>query len=214
MKIKIFASVLDSPNGDTQGAVDKLDGLVDGIHYDVMDGVFVPPTTYTAEDLAKLNIPMYKSVHLMVEKPDLSWIEDFAKAGADMITIHVESQQESLVNSINLIKEFGCAAGVSLKPMTKVEDVDKEVWSLIDEVLIMSVEPGWGGQKFMPEVLDKVKWIRDNYPDLDIAIDGGINAETGKLAVDAGCNVLGVGSYIVKSADYTAAVASLKQLEN
>lgn len=210
MFMKIYASILNAPEGKVQETIDKLSEHVDGIHYDVMDGKFVPPTTFTAEDFSKLNIPVANEVHLMVQHPDKNWVKDFADAGAEHITIHFESEQESVKSTLEMIKDLGLLAGLSIKPKTAVSDVPDEIWVMLDSVLIMSVEPGWGGQKFIPESLDKVRELRAKYPDLDIGIDGGINAETGKLALEAGCTTLGVGSYLVKSEDYAAAVAALR----
>ena len=209
MRTRVYASILDAPGEDVQLAIDKVSPYVDAIHYDVMDGKFVPPTAFSAAEFRKLSIPLFKSVHLMVEHPDKRWIDDFASAGADEITIHFEAKQKSVLGTIRRIKQLGCRAGLSIKPKTKVDDVPEELWRELDFVLVMTVEPGWGGQKFMTEVLDKVRRLRNKYPDLSIGVDGGINDKTAKLAVEAGCNVLAAGSYLLKSENYEAAVKSL-----
>ena len=121
----------------------------------------------------KTKVPL--DCHLMINNPHL-YIEDFAKAGAHIIVIHVEASRH-LPEDIQKIKDAGCKAGVALNPATPVEKIAK-VLPMVDMVLVMSVVPGFGGQSFMPEVLDKVRWLREHFPELDIQIDGGINHET------------------------------------
>lgn len=211
MQIKLLPSVLNVPDDDVQSAIDTVIDFVDGIHYDVMDGKFVPPTTFTIQDFQKLNVPTFTDIHLMVENPDEDWVEGFAAAGANLLTIHYEAQQKSVRGTLEQIKQLGCLAGLSIKPQTLVNDVPDDLWDYCDVALIMSVEPGWGGQSFISEVLDKVRYLREKYAEKDINIDGGINAETGKQACEAGCNMLVSGTYIFKSEDYRKAVESLRQ---
>jgi len=146
-------------------------------------------------------------VHLMIENPE-NYIDDFAKAGADILTVHYEVCSD-LPSVVSQIKSAGMKAGVSIKPGTNVE-VLEEILPKLDWVLIMSVEPGFGGQSFMPNALPKIKWLREKSSQLNIAVDGGINAETGAACKEAGANILIAGSYIFKSNDRIAAIASLR----
>lgn len=207
--IKILPSILNVPNNDVQAAIDDVRDFVDGMHYDVMDGKFVPPTTFTVDDFRKLKLAMFSDVHLMVDHPE-EVIEGYAKAGADLLTIHYEAQQKDVRSTLEQIKKLGCLAGLSIKPKTLVTDVPDDLWEYADVALIMSVEPGWGGQSFIEEVLEKVKYLRTKYQHKDINIDGGINAETGRKACHAGCNMLVAGTYIYKSDDYRGAVEALR----
>ncbi len=175
------------------------------LHFDVMDGHFVPNLTFGPDILKgfrKACPELVMDVHLMVENPDM-FVEAFVKAGADIITFHVEAVQESkkIHALIDKIHGLGCKAGLVVKPKTDVSVVD-EFLNKIEMVLIMSVEPGFGGQKFMEDMLPKVSYLRkqideNNYPCL-IEIDGGINNETYQKAVDAGVEVLVAGSYVFK----------------
>lgn len=210
MSVKVLASVLNVPENNVQKGIDAITPFVDGIHYDVMDGKFVPPKTFTVKDYQALRIKTFTDIHLMVDHPE-DWIFGFAKAGANLLTIHYEAKQQSVMKTLEMIKQLGCLAGLSIKPKTFVTDVPEELWKYADVALIMSVEPGWGGQGFLDEVLSKVKYLREKYQDKDINIDGGITDKTGKLAVKAGCNMLVSGTYIFKSADYKKAVDSLRK---
>lgn len=209
MPLRILASVLNVPNNDVQKGIDRVISLVDGIHYDVMDGKFVPPKTFTIDDFRALRVPTFTDIHLMVEDPE-DWIEGFAKSGASLITIHHEARQRSVRGTLERIKKLGCLAGLAIKPKTLVRDISPDLWEYADVALIMSVEPGWGGQEFIPEVLEKVKYLRSTYHDKEIGIDGGINADTGRQACKAGCSMLVAGTIIFKSSDYRKAVESLR----
>lgn len=207
--LKVLPSVLNVPNDDVQQAIDEVIDHVDGIHYDVMDGKFVPPTTFSIEDFKALNVPTFTDIHLMVDHPE-EWIQGFADAGADLLTIHYEAEQKSVMKTLESIKNAGCMTGLSIKPGTLVEDVPQDLWDYCDVALIMSVEPGWGGQSFITEVLDKVRYLREKYENKEINIDGGINGETAQSACEAGCSMLVCGSYIFKSDDYAKAISSLR----
>ncbi len=207
--IRILPSVLNVPNHDVQAAIDTTSSFVDGLHYDVMDGHFVPPTTFSVEDFRKLKAPSFTDIHLMVDDPE-EWIVGFAKAGATLLTVHAEAKQRDLRSTLEAIKKLGCLAGLAIKPKTLLESVPDELWEYCDVALVMSVEPGWGGQSFMSEVLDKVRALRKKFYDKEINIDGGINEKTGKDAVHAGCSMLVAGNYIFKSADYKKAVELLR----
>jgi len=202
-KIQISPSILSADFSQLGNEIKKLiDAGADMIHVDVMDGHFVPNLTIgppVIKDLKKYSsIPF--DVHLMIS-PVHNYIEAYAKAGADIITIHPEAT-DNLQKSIEKIKEFNKKVGVSLNPETKI-DLIKNNLKHIDLVLIMSVNPGFGGQKFMPEVLQKIKDLvnirKEQNLNFDIEIDGGINFDNYRLAIDAGANILVSGTTIFKS---------------
>lgn len=165
------------------------------IHIDVMDGNFVPNITFGPPVIKSIRPCTDKvfDVHLMIEKPE-RYIKNFVDAGADIIVVHAEACIH-LHRVIQEIKSYGVKAGVSLNPHTPVE-VIKHLIPELDMVLIMSVNPGFGGQSFIPFTIDKIKEVRNLSKTIDIQIDGGINEETGKLCVNAGANVLVAGSYV------------------
>ena len=170
------------------------------IHVDVMDGHFVPNLTFGPPVIKKIRkctkLPF--DVHLMITQVD-KYIKDYADAGADIITIHPEATN-NLSQSIDIIKSCKKKAGVSLNPKTSVEPIKDELLKKLDLILIMSVNPGFAGQKFIPEVLDKVKFFRDkinnNKLNIDLEIDGGIDFKTAPLSIKAGANVLVSGTTI------------------
>lgn len=178
------------------------------LHLDVMDGSFVPNISFGAPVISSLrkHSPLVFDVHLMIENPD-RFIKDFADAGADIITVHAEAARH-LNRTIQLIKSYGKKAGVSLNPSTPISMIKHDLQNL-DMVLIMTVNPGFGGQLFIPEMIDKIRELREAAPHIDIEVDGGINSETGKLVKEAGANVLVAGSYIF-SGNYREKIESLK----
>ena len=203
--IKISPSILSadfSKLGEEIVALEKAGA--DYIHIDVMDGHFVPNITIGPEVIKRLR-PVTKlpfDVHLMIS-PVNNFIKDFADAGADIITFHPEATK-NISETINLIKKLGKKVGISLKPKSEINLVE-DYLSKVDLILIMSVEPGFGGQKFMPEVLDKMKTLRNLIDDrklnVDIEIDGGINFDNSKKAKDYGANILVSGSTVFKEHD-------------
>ena len=202
-KIQISPSILSADFSQLGNEIKRLDeGGADMIHVDVMDGHFVPNLTMGPPIIKVLRqytkLPF--DVHLMIS-PVHKYIKDYADAGADIITIHPEAT-EDLKSSVEHIKSLNKKVGVSLNPESKINLIT-DLLNEIDLVLIMSVNPGFGGQKFMPEVLEKIKElkkIRDQKNlDFDIEIDGGINFENNKLAIEAGANILVSGTTIFKN---------------
>jgi ribulose-phosphate 3-epimerase len=208
--IKIFPSLLACDMSKFQDEINRVEKIVDGIHYDVMDGDFVPNLSFGAPVLKCLNTsaPLGFDAHLMVSNPDVL-LEDFAKAGASSLSVHVETCAH-IHRTLQEINRLGMKAGVALNPATPYE-VAYEAIKKSDFVLVMSVNPGFGGQKFLPEVLDKIRKIRENFPRKDIQVDGGITDETASLVIEAGANWLVSGSYLFSAKNISEAVASLHQ---
>ena len=208
-------SVLDSDFTQIASTLKMLEEQkVDFVHFDVMDGNFVPNITFGPR-FVKYCRPHTKTlfdVHLMINNPD-KYAEEFARAGSDYITFHAETVKDP-ATVIKQIKSYGKKAGMSIKPKTPVKDLFPFVQEL-DLILIMSVEPGFGGQKFMEDMLDKSRQLRkiidDNKYDCILEIDGGINRETAPKAAAAGIDALVAGSAIFGSPDPVAAIAALRK---
>ena len=202
-KIKISPSILSADFSQLGNEIKRLeDGGADMIHVDVMDGHFVPNLTIGPPVIKALrsSTKLPFDVHLMIS-PVHKYIKSYAEAGADIITIHPEAT-DNLKKSINHIKELGKKVGISLNPNTKI-DIIKEFLNEINLVLIMSVHPGFGGQKFITEVLVKIKELKkikdQQNLNFDIEVDGGINFDTSKLVIEAGANILVSGTTIFKN---------------
>ena len=204
-KILISPSILAGDFSQLGKDIQKLeDAGADMIHVDVMDGHFVPNITIGPPVIKSLrkytDLPF--DVHLMIS-PVHKYIEDFSKAGSDIITIHPEATK-NVKDSIDLIKSLGKKVGLSLNPDTPIDKIEKYL-DQIDLVLVMTVYPGFGGQKFISKVLNKIKNLKnikdENKFQFDIEVDGGVNFENNKLAIDAGANILVSGTTIFKNND-------------
>ncbi len=213
--IKIAPSILSANFAKMGEEVQSLEkNGADVVHCDVMDGVFVNNITFgikMVEDIRKMtSLPL--DCHLMIVHPE-KYVERFAKAGADIITVHYEACQDNLKEVLELIKSTGVKCGAVINPDTPVEKI-KEVIPLCDMVLVMSVFPGFGGQKFIPSALDKLREIRaiinELGKDIDLEIDGGVTAENVEEIKAAGANVIVAGSAVFKAPDRAAMIAALK----
>lgn len=215
MTTKISASILSADFGNLERELKRAESSgCDMIHFDVMDGHFVPNLSYGVPVLKSIRqycaLPF--DVHLMITDP-LKFIDAFADAGADHITFHEEIDEDPN-EVIAKIRSKGLTAGISVKPNTPVEKI-VNLLPKLDMVLIMTVEPGFGGQGFIPETLDKISALRKEVErrglSVDIEVDGGIGYNTSPKVREAGANILVSGSYLFKSEDMAAAVASLRR---
>lgn len=207
--LKISPSILASDYANLQSELDRI-STSDLIHIDVMDGHFVPNISIGAPVVAACkkvcNVPF--DVHLMISNP-LDYAEDFAKAGADIICFHTECDSDT-EQTIDKILSLGKKAALAIKPATSIDEVVKYL-DKISMVLVMTVEPGFGGQSFMESTMPKIEAIRKINPDIDIEVDGGINADTVKIAAKAGANVFVAGSAVFKSENPAETIALLKK---
>lgn len=216
--LKIAPSILSADFGRLNEEIASVEEVVDFIHVDVMDGHFVPNLTLGAPVVKCLKSKVPMECHLMISNPE-KYLEDFAKAGAWMITVHVEATaagkkgEDRTAEILNQIRALGVKVSISLNPETPVEMIEPYL-DLVDMILVMSVHPGFGGQVFIHDVLSKVKRIRELKPMLDIGMDGGVTAVTGALCVEAGANVLIAGSYIFEADDRVTAIRALRELGN
>jgi len=211
MKTEILPSLLAADFGHLADEILRAEASgSEALHLDIMDAHFVPNLSFGPDvvALAKKTAPdFYRNVHLMMSRPDL-YLEAFAKAGAQTIQVHVEADCD-LHTELRRIREMGLKNAIVLNPETPVERLEPYLGE-IDEALVMTVHPGYGGQKFIAECLPKVAWLRERCPDLDIMVDGGVNAETAVLSAKAGANQLVAGSYLFRQADMKAAVEGMR----
>lgn len=213
LKQQVSASILNSDLLHLDNEISRLASAdVDMLHFDVMDGIFVPNLSFGIPVLQAVagSSRLFMDVHLMIVRPHL-YVKEFAQAGADMITFHLESESDP-AETIRMIHEAGCKAGISVKPGTPGEMVLPYLDS-VDNILVMTVEPGFGGQSFIWEMTEKIRMIRQAIGSrpITLQVDGGINADTVDAAVEAGADLLVAGSYLFKHPDMQTAVQSLRK---
>ena len=208
----IAPSILSSDFANLETEIKRLEeNGADWVHVDVMDGHFVPNLTIGAPVVKAIKpvtkLPM--DVHLMIENP-AKYVKDFALAGADIITFHYEATKETTFEVINIIKSYGVKVGISIKPKTPVSAI-KPYLDMVDLVLIMTVEPGFGGQKFMEDCADKIIEVKAySNKDIIVEVDGGVNAQTSQHCKKCGVDALVAGSYVFNSDDMKEAIESLR----
>lgn len=208
--IKIAPSILSADFGRLNEDIKTIEGFADMLHIDVMDGHFVDNISLGPVVTEKINTKLPLDVHLMIDAP-AKYIEKFAKINPEIITFHFEAAKNPK-KIIDLIKKHS-KVGISIKPETELDKI-KNFIEHVDMVLIMTVEPGFGGQKFISDMIPRIKelrqFIKNNNLNVDIQVDGGINKETAKLALDAGANILVAGSYIFNAGNREEAINSLR----
>ena len=218
MKTIISPSILGGTFSNMEKIISSLDqSEAEYIHFDVMDGDFVPNLTFGPQFISNLRNQTKKvfDVHLMINRVS-KFLDDYIKAGSDIITFHIEIE-ENLSELISKIKDKNIKAGIAIKPRTPWEEI-KSLLHSIDQVIIMTVEPGFGGQSFMSSQINKIKsisnYIKENNLSVDIEIDGGVNYETGKICRDAGANILVAGSFLFKQENLLTATNELNKFFN
>lgn len=216
--IKVAPSILAGDFGYLADAAKRIaDSGADAIHLDIMDGHFVPNITMGPQAVAAVNraTDLFLDVHLMIYNP-FDYVERFVAAGADRITFHLEAT-EDVQDTLDFIKRCNIQAGLAFNPETSMSLIPKYL-DRCDMVLLMTVHPGFGGQEFIPKVLEKIKFTRDvctklNIP-MEIEVDGGINPETAKKCIENGANILVAGTYVFESKDMHEAVQKLRNAAN
>ncbi|MBO4330469.1 MAG: ribulose-phosphate 3-epimerase [Oscillospiraceae bacterium] len=217
--IRIAPSILSADFSRLGNDIERVEkGGADMLHFDVMDGMFVPNISFGIPVLkaARKCCGMFLDVHLMIEKP-VRYIEAFAEAGADLINVHVESDSaENILAALEKAKRLGKKTGVALRPNTPPQAAEPYL-ELVDLILVMTVEPGFGGQRFMEDMLPKITAVRraldDSGRECMLEVDGGVNEITARLAVDSGADTLVAGSYIFGSADTEEKIRRLRGIE-
>ena len=218
MKTIISPSILGGSFSNMEKIIKSLDqSEAEYIHFDVMDGDFVPNLTFGPQFISNLRDHTKKvfDVHLMINRVG-KFLDDYINAGSDIITFHLEIE-ENLNELISKIKGKNIKVGIAIKPNTPWEEI-KSLLHSIDQVIVMTVEPGFGGQSFMASQIDKIKnisnYVRDQKLNVDIEIDGGVNYETGKTCIDAGANILVAGSFLFKQENLLTATNKLNNFFN
>ena len=206
-QIKIAPSILCADLSKVNSEIREVEDYSDLIHVDIMDGKFVPPITIDAKFVSTIKTKVPLDVHLMVQEPSEAYIKDFIDAGAYSITIQEEACNDPL-NQIKFIRKNNILAAISIKPNTPLDKIKKYL-DFVDMVLIMTVEPGWSGQKFIASTIPKIRELRKICPHIDIEVDGGINPQTAKIAFDAGANVFVAGSSIFGRKDRFGAIKEI-----
>lgn len=212
MSVLITPSILSANLGRLQEEVASIESLADWLQVDVMDGHFVPNLSFGAPVMKWVKTDLLLDIHLMVSNP-ADRIAEFLAIGAKNITFHAEAVEstDSRRALMQAIRKGGATVGIALNPATSLSFID-DVIAEVDLVLIMTVVPGFGGQEFIAEALEKVRTIRERFPALMIQVDGGINVQTARLCREAGANNLVAGSYIFQADDRAGAIASLRDL--
>jgi ribulose-phosphate 3-epimerase len=206
--VLIAPSILAADFGFLNEEIASVEKFVDMLHLDIMDYHFVPNLTFGAPLIRCIKTKLPMDCHLMVENPE-QYLQELAEIGVTSVTIHFEADKH-LHRTLTRIREFGMKASVALNPATSIE-VIRDILPILDMVLVMSVNPGFGGQKFIDLALGKIRQLKELRPELLVQVDGGINAETAKLCREAGADILVAGSYIFKAVDKQKAVESLRK---